>query len=315
MTFLLTEIRKALAAYLNIEEGTIHLSTFHQTHNSSIYLATLKNGSEDCILIKQVVSEDFNFQYDSHLNVYNKLQGSTCHVPKPLGLLQEYRMILMKFVDGGSLYSELLGGHSDFTASELVRKASRWLACYHEKFSSQARPYEVHEKYDDIVDLIREKDIKHRLPPLFAEAMNQLHKDMQFVSSPPVQWGGFHGDFKPENVLVEKTTGEIYGIDYILDRSNCQLMDLAQFANHLLFMCVHKQGFRIFFRRNRLIDEFMSEYSKIRGPVSMELINWFRIEHLLRHLALELASPRLVSKIQSWFLQYEIRHLLKLCRR
>jgi tRNA A-37 threonylcarbamoyl transferase component Bud32 len=306
----IVEIRDELAEQLGIEKNDVRLQPFHTTNNSSLYLASLVQTSQK-ILVKEVVSDDFETQYESHMRVSDRLLGKNCCVPQPIGVLRDRQMILMQYIDGDDLRAAFLNRSGPYTPYQLVKKAGEWLACFHQSFSSDNDNYHVQEKYDDLLKFRAEHTLGGSLSDTVESAMDWLRTNIKAVSSEKVHWGGFHGDYKPENLLLEKSSGTIYGIDYILNRNNCQIMDLAQFANHLIFICMSRRGIRIYPKRNQLIEEFINAYSNLRGPISKELLLWLRLEHLSRHLIAEYASAKLSNRIQARFLQLAILQLLR----
>ncbi len=303
------KLLKYLENIFQKEVSDIKLTRFAATYNSDIYLAHCLNVDKK-VLVKHVLSDDYEEQLNALKDLSVRMSG-LCLTPEYLGCLDGDKVIFMEYIEGNDFYSLLLSRRSKSNKIDLALKAGQWLACYHNELSAGKNTITLQDKLDDLNDYIIGEGNCFYNNKLLRSCMDWLEKYRVDAECQTVDWGGYHGDFKPENILLSEKG--IYGIDFILAAESYQLMDLAQFANHLLFLGISKTGYRVLGIRHKLIDAFIQSYAEKRGNVPVRTLVWLRVEHLLRYYLAEHRKKTALSMMQSWFIGYEIKKLMSIC--
>ena len=299
-------LKTKLATRFDIEPSEISVQLFHRTNNSQLFKVIFNNR---VLLIKQVLSNDFEQQCQSMKAVGDVFNFDRYKVPTLYDCYQKEKILVMSFVEGSDLSVSLLSAGHPNEKYKTVEEAGRWIAHYHQLFANDQRQYDVGSKLLSLYESFPLSHTRIWKSGVARSALEWLQNNQESVSSSACMCGGYHGDYKPENLIY--SDNNYFGIDYILsDENGCQLMDLAQFCNHLLFICLNARGFRVYLRRNLLIRYFLSAYQASRGEFSGKMLRWLRVEHLLRHYLAEKSKSSLISKIQAAYLAREIRLLI-----
>ncbi len=306
----LTGTEQQIASNTDISLVQNSVKLFQTTNNSELYIAKgRESGSR--ILVKKILSEDFDLQWQSMRNIDEKIDHVTCKVPKLLAVSRETQIIYMEYIEGNSFKDAIFRRQTSEIKKQLMVDAAHWLARYHQLLAVDDDKFNPSTKLENIHRLYNRYQKKGSPTNAIKLAKQWLDDHAVRISGKKTFWGGYHGDFKPENLLQSRKDNSTYGIDYILGESSYQLMDLAQFINHILFMCLNIYGYRVFFQREKLITEFLNAYQKMRGEFDDGLLKWLRLEHLLRYyFRVSQNSQNILSRVEAGFMRFEIANLL-----
>lgn len=286
----------------------LNITALKTTVNSTLHLARAES-FEFPVLVKQVHSNDAAAQYQSLLSVSKCLSGSRYTVPRPVAFFLQENIICMEYIDGAALISLLLDGKvTPADKQAAVQAGGRWLACYHAAYRKGERAIDVAEKLACLQQSLAKLKPGHLRHADVQTALAWLGEHSQRVAETPTAWGNVHGDFKPENMILRGES--VVGIDFLADCTGTQLMDLAQFTNHLLFLAMRPKG--MFYARYRAgwIDAFLAAYREEGAEVSAIVLDWLRLYHLLRYWAMERGRRHPLALLQAYWLRREIRHFL-----
>jgi tRNA A-37 threonylcarbamoyl transferase component Bud32 len=278
------------------------------TKNSTLFL--VKSGpSSSPMIVKQLHTDDLKEQYQSLLSMSNSLTGLRYRVPKPITCFPEERLICMEYVEGAALDKLLLSsGVSDEEKGKSVEESGRWLARFHSVRTEGCYPVDLGKKQDDLETYLLQAGRHFERDCVLQQAVDWLGEKSADAGTIDVPQGAVHGDFKPENLLIQD--GAVVGIDFLAEGTGSQIMDLAQFTNQLRFLGMRPKGFG----KSRLIDRwvefFVKGYEENRQQVPTLLLTWLRVQHLIRYWAMERTRKYACGLLQSLWVRNEIKRVL-----
>jgi hypothetical protein len=104
----------------------------------------------------------------------------------------------------------------------------------------------------------------------------------------PVPVGPLHGDFKPANVIISRSSA--VAIDISADFSGDVVNDIVQFLFHLDLALFEPRGFRLLPWGRTLEAAFLKGYDPDGNVISYLVVAWCRLQRALRHHRIEMEN-------------------------
>ncbi|RLA50960.1 MAG: hypothetical protein DRR42_11680 [Gammaproteobacteria bacterium] len=197
-------------------------------------------------------------------------------VSRPLDYIEKHRTIVMTYEKGEPLL-HALRNVNDERRREILKNAGGWLARLHHcrrvtssDAGAKSRLSPLLESLETESDYL-DKTIQNAMR-LLAEVLPQLHEETD-----KSVW--IHGDFTPDNVLVNR--GTTIGLDIAWVSQANPVLDLAPFLNHLSIALQPVFGLGGGERHYQLEEAFLKGYSGKWGFHRKNLLIWYRLYFLL----------------------------------
>jgi phosphotransferase family enzyme len=199
-------------------------------------------------------------------------------IPRPLLLLENEGTIVFTLVPGVP-FDRLLRQHANFLTARLnvlgtralerhAHRIGQWLRAFHDATAVPNQEFD-HSRFCSELDSLIAKYASHGLEPAaLSEIRDQALKLSATASGKPISAAATHGDFLPQNILLEE--GEPGVIDFAsCSRSAPVYVDLAHFAGYLLILSRKTRYDKKTIKS--IIQEFWKGYAKELDPTILRL--------------------------------------------
>jgi tRNA A-37 threonylcarbamoyl transferase component Bud32 len=282
----------------------INISFLRRTRNSLLYLAS-STVLPSTLLIKQVLTNDAEAQYNALVSATEKMVEATYRVPRPMAYIPQKSVIVMEYVNSKSLENILL--QKDISVSskcEYIQRSAQWLSSFHKAYRKGSQAVDSKKKIADLSNTLSVAASSLSKYSELASVWRWLDSTASHIQTHKTAFGYTHGDFKQENVLYLERS--VIGIDLLLEEKGEQVMDLVQYSNHLLFLTMTRKGKSYNKYVNEWIHCFLDSYTENQTMIDMEVFSWFRLQHLMRYWSFEISRRSPLSLIQANKLRREI---------
>jgi Phosphotransferase enzyme family len=199
-------------------------------------------------------------------------------IPRPLLLLEDEGTIVFTLVPGIP-FDRLLRQHANFLTARLnvlgtralerhAHRIGQWLRAFHEATAVPNQEFD-HSRFSSELDSLIAKCASHGLQQaVFSDVREEVLKQSATASGKPMSAAATHGDFLPQNILLEE--GQPGVIDFAsCCRSAPVYVDLAHFAGYLLILSRKT----LYDRKTveSVIREFWRGYAKELDPTILRL--------------------------------------------
>jgi len=232
--------------------------------------AVMKNG-------ESVDLDTAKSEYQTLQAVYQKFpHGDGYETPEPLNLCTRSGILSMTYFPGHSLHHHL-HKRRDGAWESHVSRAAEWLRKFHDITTGN-------EVFLDTADKV--SFLEQRLPnemrgvQYISDAIAILDERAGYFRRMPFRSARLHGDFKPENILVN--TRSVAGIDFGFQTSNSIVFDIGPFFNHVVLdsrldILLGRSGWI-----NRMERIFLDAYGDIDAG-EMAALAWVRLYFMLSY--------------------------------
>lgn len=270
---------------------------------SVIYKASYP-GFPRSLLIKRLhdAGRTARSQYDALLMARERLHGQRgLLVPNAYPYLLDEGFIMMDWFAAPTL-GQLLQ-NPKFRVSNLISTLTRtgqWLRAFHGERELELGPIKVDQMLDYIFGMADD--------PRFSKNLSQTrrHRDLlKMIASTvrqiaiPVSYS--HGDFKPDNVLIEEDHVITIDIGRIFHAP--VIHDLTHFLIHLELHLLHPSGWRLLPWRRRLRSAFLYGYKLELTTKQLLVLTWLELQRTLQYFYEEFEENQSRDRISRKFLQ------------
>ena len=306
-----SEVGRRIASRLAAGEAgatpTVSVEPVSATNNSRTFRLTAPDLDRD-LLVKATDPDKAAEEYRALEYVAARFGPGRYRVPQPVTLLADEGLLCMTWVDGRLARDVLEARSAPDARQAAIVAAGAWLAYFHALERGAERPLDVAGKLALVDAHLAMLDENARHSSVAGRARAWLAANAGEVGLIPVTHGLVHGDYKPENLLLAETATT--GIDFTAARDGAQIMDVAQFANHLLLERVRPRGFRAWGKARQWADQFTSAYIDAGAAAPSLPLLWLRVTHLLRFWSLDEARGGVKGTLQARLIGREIDGLL-----
>jgi hypothetical protein len=267
-------------AYCDTLSGLYLTSTHIRTENSTVFKAVVPSSGR-LFAVKQVASVDqAELEYQSLRRLFCVLPKQA-RVAEPICLIPEHAVVVSEWIEGRSVKAWLQDSEASFDGvCKVLAAAGRWLRQFHFVQSLGEAELELQKKLAQLDDLCE----AHAATPWRHALLKWMRQRLVATSR---QFAGeffrvsdLHGDFKPENLLVE---GErLVGIDIGHIYRSCVWNDVAYFLVQLDWAIFSNFNLRFIVARRKLRRCFLVAYQPEGIEKAANLLPWLEQEVLFR---------------------------------
>jgi Ser/Thr protein kinase RdoA (MazF antagonist) len=205
---------------------------------------------------------------------------SNYRVAKPVEYSDSYKIIMMEYEEGDALPVALKNADK-YGRMELASRAGKWLSRLHNcREVDTSKPLTVWRAAPRLVELKEEwEDEKNHQDEILKTALDLLSGTVTELDEQRVERVWIHGDFTPDNILVNGDT--IVGLDIGWGSNANPVMDLAPFLNHLGLVTTRGFGFATGKDTSHIEEAFLRGYRQTTSARQMLLLDWYRLYFLL----------------------------------
>ena len=218
------------------------VAMFHVRGANGGSLVAVKHVRVNGVPAKDSIQNEFRILRELEDTLGESLSRS---IPRPLLLLENEGTIVFTLVPGIP-FDRLLRQHANFLTARLnvlgtralerhAHRIGRWLRSFHEATTAPDQGFDP-SRFCAELDALIEKSASGGLEPAGLEKIREEARQQSAkVSGKPMCAAATHGDFLPQNILLED--GEPGVIDFAsCSRSAPVYVDLAHFAGYLLIL-------------------------------------------------------------------------------
>lgn len=178
--------------------------------------------------------------------------------------------------------------------SAAIERTGEWLRAFHGDGPQELAPLQVDQLLGHTVAMAEDCG-STRGAVRFREFLQLLVRTAPQVRELPVPASYSHGDFKPDNVLIDGP--RVIAIDIARVFKAPVVYDLAHFLVHLDLHLMHPAGWRLLPRRRQLHAAFLRGYRLGLTRSQTAALSWLALQRSLQSFYEEIADP---SRTRRW---------------
>lgn len=226
-----------------------------------------------------------HLQYEGLLLAHRRLVGqSGLLVPRVYPYLLDDGFVIVEWIDAPTVGELLRDPRTSPTrAASVLEVAGKWLKAFHADRDTQHGRLNLQEMLDDIRTGVTHGAGWSGVPRWFHSHLALLEAFKPMLESVSLPFGPKHGDFKPDNVMVNRDG--VIGIDISSVRNGPIVHDLAHFLLHLDLQLMEPRGWRLLPLRRRLRSAFLRGYGLDGQSARTSLLSWVVLQRTLSHFS------------------------------
>jgi hypothetical protein len=198
--------------------------------------------------------------------------GSNLEVPKPLGLIPQANLVLMRSAEGASLDKRAGAGPIEVALAD-ARAAARWLVKYQGTEIPGLRAESPCEKLEILKIADAVSKVAAECPGHSALLIDMIHglRSIAPKSNSSPRAVPMHGQFRPAHVFIHEARATVIDIEKLCLSDPAK--DVARFCHVLKKTCLEERGDTE--RADRIAHEFVAEY-RTHSESNLENMPYFR---------------------------------------
>lgn len=249
------------------------------TRNSTIFMGIAPSGRR--IAIKRVVSrERAELEHRSLAELFETTQGAV-HVARPICLIAEHGLVVLEWAPGRSVYDYLRDHRVPVNEAHRVMAASGlWLRKFHAIDMGDQGEIQLTRKLKQLDQLYEDVPRGRFAKCCLGWMRSRLRSSAHEFAGRLLRQGRLHGDFKPENLLIEgdRVTAIDFGPIYRSHLWN----DVAYFLVQIEWTVLRCRNLKLLFRTASLRRAFLAAYQTEFDTETAGVLAWLEREVLYR---------------------------------
>ena len=272
-----------------------------KTRNSELLRIQAKD-FDTPILAKIIAVGDSRNQFKSLEYAHQSMSHTTFTVPQPLFYDVNSNILLMQYISGTTVSNILENAQVTFyQKSECVASVARWLSRFHSRTLNGIGNVEASRRLTMLMDKLSSIEKAAKADTVIDSALRFLSGECARLDKQKTPLCSTHGDCKPENFIINDAS--LLGIDLDVCRNGLNLIDIAQFANHIMFASLRISGYFHQSDLRQLTSNFIDQYRVGDLELDYSLLKWLRILHYTGHWATEIKRGTLIGRLQATLLK------------
>jgi hypothetical protein len=158
--------------------------------------------------------------------------------------------------------------------------AGRWLRVFHGDHDAELVCLDPDRMLGEVRTAMA-RPVRRGISRRFARSLDLLERNKPMLARIPVPIGSRHGDFKPDNVMIQGDCA--VGIDLTGNSKDPVILDIAYFLHHLDMQLIHSvAGWRLWPLRRALRSAFLRGYGRDWSAAQECLLAWVELQATLR---------------------------------